>query len=176
MEIEIALDTSQIKLDVATETRKTALMLMAEDNPEGRIEASLGEEPSDMAYFSRREKQAVDALAALLHKYVKRVYLETMIGDELTDDADTQMGTNLMFTSDEDVVFTHVALSLDLSPRRAALPYVLAGMAHKYVVYYILHAWAMMTMPQLTAAYLEQRESAAREILNYVTRKHPPTT
>ena len=172
-EIELYIETNQIKLDVDTETRKASLMHVPEDKPLERIEASMGEEFSDLAYFTRQCKSAMDGVVAMLHDYVKTyTFMRDDSGEE--EGEDTHAGMNTLIYEDE-VVIKMFSLSLLMPQRSSVMPGVLAGTIHRYMVYYILHMWAIMTMPAMAATYMEHRDSAAREILTMITRSAMPT-
>lgn len=188
--MRITIQKDRLRLDVATETRKAGMMQVASDKQEERLEAQLGGEFSDEAYFSRRCQQGVSDLADVLHKYLTGINYEyaSASGDTgAYDDVPRgQAGNNALeyrdysgqddSSSDDDFGLEVVqwVLTLSVDSRRSMMPYVLADMCHKYVVYHVLYAWAVMALPSLAAEYKEQQETARLEIQRYVYRKELP--
>lgn len=89
---------NQVKLMVGVEARKASLLQIDSEHPEERVEASLGAEYSDDAWFSHQCRQGVDMLASELHKFIE---VEENPEVEATTE-ETEMGTNA--ANDEETV------------------------------------------------------------------------
>ena len=186
--MKITIKKDRLRLDVATETRKAGMMQVASDMQEERLEAQLGGEFSDEAYFSRRCQQGVSALTDLLHKYITSIDYEyhTTTGEGAIwsdapranqgDNALEYSGINVIddSTAEEDDVVMQWVFTLSVDSRRSTMPVSLADMCHKFIVYHIMYEWAVMALPSLASEYKEQQEAAKLEIQRYVYRKELP--
>ena len=161
--------TDQIKLAVDTETRKLAQMHIASEKAEERLEASLGEEFEDQAFFEQQCSMAVHSLLPRMMKYAMEV--EVTRADGSTADGDDGNNDNVKPEENPTVKYD---ISLNVFSRHAVMAKSLAEAAHSYVVLHILHAWTTMTVPSMAAQYYERREAEADRLMRMLRTKQPP--
>lgn len=192
---------NQVKLMVGAEARKASLMQIDSEHPEERVEASLGDEYSDDAWFSHQCRQGVDMLASELHKFVEVVDEpepepdptdDEPTNDEPTNNESTDedpidvdvngdepteeepYGDNQESTTENPGVTTKWRLRLTLNNRRKVWPNLMASSFERFLVYYVLNSWTSMTMPSLADRYAGLRNEALDEIKRTIYRKEFP--
>lgn len=158
--MEITLYRNQLKLDADLETRKASLFQIQKDSPEEQNEAQIGLDEGDMRYFERQCQEGIDALLSLMHRFVRGCQGEKTLegnGDNKLENTKTWV------------------ISLDFDSRRNIIARSLANDCHQFVLYNVLHSWAVMTMPNLAEQYNSRKNEAALRIQKTIYYKEPPT-